>query len=351
MGIYVTPARDASVLDLPPPPLAGSGGDWVSSPAILFARTAELHDRGHDAVWREVITNSLRELANGERSINQRAFWALFASLQRSEINLSDLASALDFDRPIQRSVTSVRINPSCGTRPFLTGVHLPQSAKLTDARWAAFKENSHIQWAEIDENLIVIDGQHRLCALSKATLDVSERLIKRAIRHTLIEIESSQDIDCFGRFLGLLGSSLSRVITDKAQISVYYFYEPPRESNAENTRDSVMKFRIHTGNPPPACCRVWPAVSWLQVTNNAERKNYEQVQKSKGARCLRKSLRARRTRSRLYQRSRNDPRTHRCVHFTRCRGPWPYRLLGKSTGTVRSWPQREMACFISVER
>jgi hypothetical protein len=309
-----------------------SSGELGVSCALLPTIAAERHDHGHVVRWRESVTASLRKWLDADKSLSQRDFWKLFKTLQGEQTNPAELAKVLDFDCPSE--FTFVQYAAGCGkTRSLATYF----ARKL-----------SHEQ---LHDNIVLVDGQHRIFIEPKITIDLSARLIERIIRRTIFEIESRDDIDCLASLFGVFDASLSQSVAKEARFVLLFSHDSPDRLNVKTTRDDLMNFRIRTGNPPPAGCRTWAAVSCPRATSIVERQEDEQVQKPKSARRLRKSFCARRARSYLNRCSQNDPRAHRGAQLARRRHSWPYYLLEKGPRRVRPLSQWKMARSVSVER
>jgi hypothetical protein len=298
---------------------------------------------GHAALWQKSIGDSLREWLQGEQSWDQGDFWKLFSTLRAKEINPSHLANILDLNFSTEGPATWVQMAPGCGKSTFL-------AQHFGDTWQAANEQRLDFKLIAFSDDFAVVDGQHRLFALTKIQRNVSSRVVKRALQSTLSAIENCSSFNSVTDLFDLLGSSLSQSLCGKVRLSFYYFYDVSDELSIETTRDAIMNFRIRTGNPPPTGCRTWAVVSCPRATTIVVRKKDEKVQKSKGARRLRESLRARRPRSHLSQCPQKDARAQGSAQFARCGHPWPHRLLAE--GTWRTWARArwKMAHSVSVE-
>jgi hypothetical protein len=282
----------------------------LTSRIALFAKTNEL---AHAEVWREAITDSLRAWVRDETSKSQRDFWRLFDSTKNAHADLPQFATAIKINFAADPIISIGPPAGMIGAASFSFGTFFPQDPKYLQIS----------NWADEHNDYTVIDGQHRLFTVYETKRDLSVRSTKRAIRNVLLALQQCDETCSFNELISVIDTSLSNFILPLTRLKITLVYDGLNEIQARNTHDSVMSFRIHTGNSPPADHQACLSFIRAKMTISAERKNYAKVQMRKGARCVRNALCAWNPKTRFDQSSQDHSCTYRSTRFA---GRWRAR-------------------------
>jgi hypothetical protein len=284
-----------------------SGTSYARSFLARVAATQASHQANpfQAEVYRDFFISSFRTWLDDDNRPKQREFWRLFDGLQSSRIALLDLLSETAFQQrkdvePNYFTERNIEAGKTCSL------AHLSPSIASNSLIVEGCTEAASLstEWVLFHQSFIV-DGQHRLQAFFRRDFSryVSAKATKRALEAALREL-SAFDNGTITDLIRLVGSTLSREISGAIKLVVRVrTSRSVRLKGDQTTRDRVLNFSIHTGNPPPpALSRSRSVVGRALVTlsTNARREDYATIQRQEVSRNLRNTNREQRARARF---------------------------------------------------
>jgi hypothetical protein len=218
----------------------------------------------HRAAWLARI----REYVEYDSGFAQVSFWRFFDTI-----------------RAVARSEKLLR-------RALDVAVEFGQSSR-------EYRLQNEILLAPTDE-LMIVDGQHRLAALSDARRHLSRRAIGLVLQTVIVRL-SSCHANSVRDVLKVLENSLVEEVAKRIRLKNSRSTFDLQQSTAPSTREWVLGFLFRTGNPPPRSGPC-PAAGWVfvNIITEAWREGYATVQGQEDSRSLRNTIRNRYTKARF---------------------------------------------------
>ncbi len=245
--------------------------------------------------WIEDTASKLREALQLRACPSQKRFWRLFDARVWSDPLDAIHAGDLDLSRLCLSA--------------FMGQISVGKSTSVCEV----WKHRAP------QDNFLVIDGQHRLAASRELIPDLSSRDVRDICEIVLLEFEKLREtlpsLSLISHIRTRLIQEVSRRIRWRGPATYFssYQFDP-------STRDLVLYFAIHTGNPPPAMGYSRPAVRRACMSPAARKVDYESVRRRHNSANLRESFWQRRAKTYLSGRARANP------YFDR--GPQPARRV-----------------------
>jgi hypothetical protein len=312
-----------------------------SSVRALLLNAARYHDAGHTEIFRTALTTSLRGWLDDEKTKSQRNFWQLYDELRSSTINFSKIAEELNWNYDLSNYIeTEPKFEISLPTayqyQPFISyQAHFDfadyciwdnsliepyRQHNLLLVEGKADADLFRTDWV-LAHNSFIVDGQQHSTALQIWSREISAKATRRAFKAALREIELFSNDGSVVDLVRLFGLILSREISNAVRLSVRICIAQRRlPVKRATTRDRVLNFSIHTGNPPPLG-RTCPAVGWALVRSaNAQRGRYESIPMRQSSRNLRNAVQRGYSPTRLGRSAQDHARLGRGTQSARCR-------------------------------
>jgi hypothetical protein len=286
-------------------------------------------------LYREMFVSSFRNWLDKDHRPRQDEFWKLFDKLQSSTVSFVDLAKTTQFEQQQEVDPTHL-IQLSTGTGREHSLIDLSKSfvSNYSIVDGTIESASATADWVLYHQSFIV-DGQHQLQTIFRRDFSryLSAKATKRALEAALRELNAF-DNGSISDLIRLVGSTLSREISSSIVLVVRIrTFLSVRLKGDQTTRDKVLNFSIHTGNPPPpTLSRSRSVVGRALVTlnTNARRILNGTLQFRRSSRNLRNAV------YRRYSRPCHGRGTRNHAHFDRrtqpsgCRSSWVHRSLAK---------------------
>jgi hypothetical protein len=283
--------------------------------------------------YRDVFISSFRTWLDEDNRPKQREFWQLFDKLQSAKVDLLDLQTPF----PKQHYVAPTHFfqaGISGGKTGSLARLFPSPANNILIVEGNTESTFASTEWVLYHQSFIV-DGQHRLQAFFRRDFsrNMSAKATKRALEAALREL-SAFDNGSISDLIRLVGSTLSREISSSIKLVIRFrTFRSLRRKCDQTTRDRVLNFSIHTGNPPPsALSRSRSVVGRALVILNTNARSIfnETLQPRHGSRSLRNSLYSGHSRPRNDRRSRNDAHLDCRTQPSRRGSSWVHRPLAQ---------------------
>lgn len=244
-------ASDIELLSQPPtwnPPSAQSHGDtfvenlrvaygsWESGKSNAVSGILSFFNVKSANDARDLLIDHLLEWSDNDRgSISQSHFWRFYDDLCIAEHLSTHLQSNWFKPDPSEMCVRLVASNDS---RSFNVENRHPLKIPFAAPR-----------------PRLVVDGQHRFTAsTSNDKWDLSRRSIRWIAKRVLAEIQHVE-LSSVASILSLARDTLKREINARVRLRRTSRSILPTPSWPQLTRESILSFRLNTGNPPPLDC------------------------------------------------------------------------------------------------